>query len=110
MFRVMTSNIQRPAYFLLCDDRYCGATYFMPLQQAADEEAAAQQQSAYLQAATKAGWMVCFDSQFCPAHHQAIRDAVARIKPLVQPASPQEKNVVERMMKDRRTQGLVQVK
>lgn len=75
MFRVLTSCVQEPLYFLLCSDHNCGAQATATADLTRGKQGEKVQQD-FMSDAIKHGWFLGLDVQFCPMHAQAMRDKV----------------------------------
>lgn len=65
MFRVITENIDKPVFWLVCDNRSCGCSARADVDMSSTE-ANKQSQARFVATALQEGWIVGLDAQFCP--------------------------------------------
>lgn len=93
MFRIVTSQLPAPTFWLCCDSRDCSQQATGPIPVAfpvETQEAAAalnQIQAQFFGAAAGLGWLLGWDGQFCPEHGRQMKQQVADTRRLVEVAS-----------------------
>ncbi len=75
MFKLVTQLTESPTFLLICDHHECGCFASAPVSMSALNPATIpQQELQFLNSAKQGDWFVSMRIQFCPGHHQMLRD------------------------------------
>ncbi len=78
MFRVINELLkpeEKPHFLIMCDNRNCRTLADMNIDITSQEQVNKDQMN-FLGQATKDGWLIGLDGQFCPFHAERFREMV----------------------------------